>query len=50
MTKWEVKVEFMNCVVELPDNAVVIRYEDDEDNGEVITYMVPVDKGDDYNV
>ena len=42
MKKWEVIVEFMNHFVELPDDAVVIRYEDDEDNGEIITYMVPV--------
>ena len=29
MKKWEVVVEFMNHFVELPDDAVVIRYEDD---------------------
>ena len=47
MKKWEVVVAFMNHFVELPDDAVVIRYEDDEDNGEIITYMIPVvdDKG-----
>ena len=44
MKKWEVIVEFMNHFVELPDDAVVIQYENDEDNGEVIIYMVPVAK------
>ena len=42
MKKWEIKVEFTNRIVELPDDAVVIQYENDEDNGEIITYMVPV--------
>ena len=45
MKKWEVVVEFMNHTVELPDDAVVIQYENDEDNGEIITYMVPVVSG-----
>jgi hypothetical protein len=29
MKKWEVVVEFMNHFVELPDDAVVIQYEND---------------------
>jgi len=39
--KWEIKVEFVGRFVELPDDAVVLLYESDEDNGEVMTYMVP---------
>lgn len=42
MRKWEIITELVSRFVELPDDAVVIRYEDDEVNGEVITYMVPV--------
>ena len=42
MKKWEIKVELVGRIVELPDDAVVLDYESDEDNGEVITYMVPV--------
>ena len=42
MKKWEIRVEFVSKIVELPDDAVVLNYESDEDNGEVMTYMVPV--------
>ena len=41
MTKWAIRTEIISGVVELPDNAVVLSYEDDEDNGEILTYMVP---------
>ena len=47
MKKWEIKIKFVGGIVELPDDAVVLRYDSDEDNGESVTYMVPAVDTDD---